>query len=724
MAKNNLLLGNGRALVAPTAWVSSGRKKADVYSMHETRAYLHPQLGRLAEAAAALPDAAVARGEVMGRILVHPEYLAKSYFPTGVLRAADLRHVGTRSKLVQPRRRLKLRGADRPMPTAELLVAGTPASFMQLDQLLMQSDAAGLQRDLSRIEDIAFMRASDRVRQVTVLADGSVLLEAVLHAGADDADIVKAFARWARACDGKADAKRLIVVDGLSFLPVRLPHESVNRLATFSHLRVVRSVSPLRAHDGAMRSKPSLFKSTMPVAGPVSTEFRVAVFDGGMHENALAPFATEHVWPETRRTRTGYLAHGTAVTSALLFGPVSSPGTVLPQPYAAVDHFRIATLHDAKDPEMFDAARRMCEVLDRGQHAFVNISLAPRAAVDDDDVHLWTSVLEKRLASGTVLAVVAVGNDGEDEFPGNRVQVPADLVNALAVGSSTTAAGRTVRAAHSCIGPGRSPGLVKPDGLAWGLDVPLFQADTGDVVMAKGTSFAAPLALRTAVGACALASGISPKVARALLIHTTDRPRGMQAAHVGHGRFTGDSLDLLTCDDHEAMVLYEGFLEPGKAVGAMLPWPRGATPGKVVIRATLVFYTPVDLAHPVNYTRAGIEARLRRSPGGAPVSFFSKAKLYGNSEQELRADAHKWETVVTKQITLEAGGLSDPTLELVYRARDEGHAVAIKSLPPLPYVLVATVSAVEDMQFYNRVRQRHAVLTPVRLRTGVRLQAR
>ncbi len=57
----------------------------------------------------------------------------------------------------------------------------------------------------------------------------------------------------------------------------------------------------------------------------------------------------------------------------------------------------------------------------------------------------------------------------------------------------------------------------------------------------------------------------------------------------------------------------------------------------VKIRATLLFYTPVDLSHPINYTRAGIEGRLRRSPGGNTVTFFSKSKLFGNSEQQMRA---------------------------------------------------------------------------------------
>ncbi|MFA6444239.1 MAG: S8 family peptidase [Sterolibacterium sp.] len=728
MAKNNLLLGNGQALVAPTDWPSGGRSKPDVYSLAETRAHLHPQLELFSQSAARIPPEAAPRGEVVGKVLVHPEYLAKSHFPAGVLRMANLRHVGSRSRTVQPRRRLRKRDEDSPMFTAELLVAGSAADFRLLDQLLMQSQAKGIQRDLSRIEEIGLMAASDRVRAITRLSDGTVLLEAVLHAEEDDDDIFSAFAMWAKRCDGRADLDRLITVDGLSFLPVHIPFGGVESLARFSHLRVLRSVQPLRSHEGALRSSGSGVGPSLPLEGAMTGDFRVAVFDGGMDATGVATLATEHVWPETKNTTTDYLDHGAVVTSALLFGPVSGGQTVLPRPYAAVDHYRVATPYDETVPEMFDTVERICEVLDRKQHAFVNISLAPPDPVDDDDVHLWTSVLEHRLADGRVLAAVAVGNHGARPYPGNRIQVPSDLVNALAVGSADAHSGAVVRAAHSCVGRGRSPGLVKPDGLAWGgtdvAPLPLYDPRTNKIVFATGTSFATPLALRTAVGACALADGMRSAVARALLIHTADRPRKAALEEVGHGRFSLDPFDLLSCGDREAMVVYEGQLEPSKPIGARLPWPGGVVAGKVTLRATLLFFTPVDLAHPINYTRAGIEARLRRSPGGDTVSFFSKSKLFGNSEQQMRADAHKWETLVTKEIGMNANTLDGPTLELIYRARNEGMPVSNARLDPLPYVLVVTVTAKAEADFYNRVRQRYPVLTPVKLRVGVSLPTR
>lgn len=724
MAKNNLLLGNGQALVGPTRWPNPPADKKEVYTISETRKRLHPQLELFASSGAKVPSGAAPRGEVVGRMIVHPEYLAKSYFPTGVLRLAGLRHLGTRSTSISPVKRTRVKNADQPMFTAELLVAGRVANFNTFDQLLMQSQAVGVQQSIGRIENITLMSPQDRVRRITALPDGTVLLEAVLHASSDDQDIITQFAQWVKQCEGDVDLERRISVDTLTFLPVRVSINKIHSVADFAHVRVLRSMASLRSHDGALRIASSVKPLAMPIGGPIATEIRAAVFDGGMDAPVLAKLASEHTWPETARTTPDYLAHGAAVTSALLFGARSDVTQPLPRPFVSVDHYRIATPHDAKDPEMFDALHRICEVIDRGQHQYINISLAPSEVVNDDDVHLWTSVLEKRLSSGNVLATIAVGNHGYKTYPDSRVQVPADLVNALAIGSCTASTGPVVRAAHSSIGPGRSPGLVKPDGLAWGDEVPLFDPRTGGALTMDGSSVASPLALRTCVGAAALAHGISPRVARALLIHTTERSKYAELHEIGHGRFASDPLDLLSCADQEAMVVYEGQLEPSTPVGATLPWPIGTVAGNVKIRATLVFYTPVDVAHPINYTRAGIEARLRRTPGGKTKTFFSKANLYGNTEQEMRADAHKWETVVSKEIGADASLMQDPTLELIYRARDEGRSISKEHLLPLPYVLVVTVNAKAEADFYNRIRRRHAVLTPVRLRAGITLPAR
>lgn len=80
---------------------------------------------------------------------------------------------------------------------------------------------------------------------------------------------------------------------------------------------------------------------------------------------------------------------------------------------------------------------RVRAVLSTTTFDFINLSIGPAMPVDDNDVHSWTSVLDDHLADGKTLAAIAAGNNGEaDEALGlNRVQVPADCVNALAVGA-------------------------------------------------------------------------------------------------------------------------------------------------------------------------------------------------------------------------------------------------------------------------------------------------
>jgi hypothetical protein len=81
---------------------------------------------------------------------------------------------------------------------------------------------------------------------------------------------------------------------------------------------------------------------------------------------------------------------------------------------------------------------------------------------------VWTSTLEEILAAGETLCTIAVGNDGHLPAQLNRIQPPADLVNGLSVGAATSLSEDWERCSYSCIGPGRSPGFVKPDGVAFG----------------------------------------------------------------------------------------------------------------------------------------------------------------------------------------------------------------------------------------------------------------
>ncbi|MGV2465727.1 UNVERIFIED_CONTAM: S8 family serine peptidase, partial [Pseudomonas aeruginosa] len=132
-------------------------------------------------------------------------------------------------------------------------------------------------------------------------------------------------------------------------------------------------------------------------------------------------------------------------------------------------------------------------------------SLGPVTTFFDDDVHEWTSRLDTELSDGQTLCTVAVGNNGLLGEELGRIQPPGDAVNAFAIGAAGSTKKKWGRAPYSALGPGRSPGYVKPDVLAFGGSdeepVPVFSPLANTVIPVAGTSFASPLALRVAVGA-------------------------------------------------------------------------------------------------------------------------------------------------------------------------------------------------------------------------------
>jgi subtilisin family serine protease len=90
----------------------------------------------------------------------------------------------------------------------------------------------------------------------------------------------------------------------------------------------------------------------------------------------------------------------------------------------------------------------------------VSLSLGPSLPVDDrTEPHAWTARLDEIAEQRGVLFVTAVGNNGEDDAASglNRVQVPSDMVNALAVGACDRPASEAgwARAPYSAVGPGR-----------------------------------------------------------------------------------------------------------------------------------------------------------------------------------------------------------------------------------------------------------------------------
>ncbi len=475
--RSNLLIGYGERLSSDLAAPVAGAAKRHPYNFAEARRRLTPKIAETAEELDELPAEVCPRDQAVALITLHPSYLAKSYYPGDLLRTYRLETVGSRPREVSPQKWTKKKPPESAV-TSELFVAGGRSHFRDLAASVgRMNDTASGADDLIKIEDFRTQPAEEKLKPFRS-HDKEPLLEVVLHARPvrEDAFILDGFEAYLDSLGISLNLdNRRFFAEGLCFLPLRVPQEIAGEVVKYSFLRLAREMPRLRQFRPVARATPGFapFACRLPAEGPMDRDLRVAVFDGGVGSDAkLDP------WVNRKRTKNlgppapEFQNHGTAVTSALLFGPLQD-GVTPDRPYAAVDHYRVLDADTMKDDqqELYTVLERIQDVLEsRPKYDFVNLSLGPDLPIEDNDVHAWTAVLDQLFADGQTLPAIAIGNSGKlDWSSGNaRIQTPADCVNALSVGGCDRMGSGWKRAAYSSIGPGRSPGIMKPDGLAFG----------------------------------------------------------------------------------------------------------------------------------------------------------------------------------------------------------------------------------------------------------------
>lgn len=730
MADRNIILGYGETLTRPQDIPRGGSPKNYPYTIEEQRAWLGPQFDAVIGNIKKQPPNTKPMGESVIKIVLHPTFLAKSFHPNSVLAASGLRCVGSKSAIITPRK-VTTKAGPKPTYTAQLFVAGDEAAVFKLYQFLRSSQVNAHQEALRRFELVSSFSANEKLF-IRSENDNYISVEVALHASKNDTYILSAFGTYAASLGGEAQLDRAIFVAGLTFLPVTIQKNQAEKLAEFAFARVVRTMPALRVGGRNMRAVSGVSIPALPALSALDPSLKVAVFDGGIGHTGVSQWVTETIMPGTESTSPGFLNHGNGVTSALLFGPLGKENISFPRPYANVQHYRVISPKildndGIVDVDLYDVLHNINAALSSQKFDALNFSLGPNMPVDDDEVHPWTALIDRYLADGKTLASIAVGNDGERPWPECRIQPPSDMVNAIAVGACDSQSENWGRASYSSYGPGRSPGLVKPDGLAFGgsdaEQFRLYNPFTQQINETTGTSFGSPALLRTGVGIKAsLSTDVDMLAVRALLTHHAYRPKDMLMSEVGHGRFPQTVEEVLTCGDNEVRVIYQGVLEAGQNLRASIPFPTLVPHGRITLRATLSFASHTDPEHAVNYTRAGLTVTLR--PKGfskATKPFFSAGKMY-TSELQARMNEQKWETTLKHEQTFNIGTLEDPVFDITYGAREEGQSVDNKDLPPLPYAMVVTLSVENTPGIYNNIRQRYQTLQPLRLRQEISIQ--
>lgn len=728
--RNNFLIGYGERLASDLAAPLGGAPKKHPYTFGEARRRLTPKIKTAVTELNELPAVVCPNDETVALVTLHPSYMAKSYYPAELLKTYGLDTIGSHSRTVSPEKWAKKKTPESAV-TSELYVAGKRSRFRLLAADVGQLvESASVATDLIKIEDFRVESAEEKLKPFRSDSQDP-LLEVVLHAQpvAEDKFILDGFEAYLKTLDIKGDFdKRRFFAEGLCFLPLRVPREVAPEVVKYSFLRLAREMPRLRQFRPVARATPGFtpFACRLPNEEAVDPEIRVAVFDGGVKADGKLD-----KWVARKKTKNigdpvpEFQNHGTAVTSALLFGPLQD-GATADRPFATVDHYRVLDAETLKDDqqELYSVLERIQEVLEsRQKYDFVNLSLGPDLPMEDNDVHAWTAVLDQLFADGLTLPAIAVGNSGElDWDSGNaRIQTPADCVNALSVGGCDRVGAGWKRAIYSSIGPGRSPGIMKPDGLAFGGSSRepywvLNAENPGNAMPITGTSFAAPTALRTAIGLRAhFGNVLTPLAVKALLLHSCDNG-GHDKREVGWGRIPGEIDSIVLTDEHAAHIVYQGELRPASWVRMQIPIPTEPMSGMVTITATFCFASATDPQDPLNYTRSGLEVRFRphdrkrKDPKQLHpnTSWFFQAKDVFIDDTDLRADAHLWETTLHKSRSMQAAGLRNPVFDVHYNARIGGRNA--KAADKIPYALLITVSSNKTRDLYNKILQRYPTI--------------
>lgn len=745
--RRNLLIGKGERLFEDGKWPPGRGGKASPYSLEQQRSLFVPTLAALATRAAEAPRQVAPRGEVAAKIVIHPEFLAKSYFPSSLLHQSGLRLIGSRAIDITPRAMVRDKDPER-RPTAVLLVAGTEAVFERVVSLLNSQNAPSATKvDLTHIEAIEALLPHDKKKGLDI-ANLSGWTEVVLHASLGDDDIRSAFFDLAEDAGGHLNRDRARTIGGLTFLPVKAPEadvqEFVRSIEEFTHLRAIRNM-PLLSQDPDVYD--TVVERTQELGPPIpnvpalATDIRALILDGGFSPGLL-PWVKATDAPGVP-SKASSLPHGHAVTSAFLFGSIADDQEHLDAPYCEVEHVRVLP-STATDTKVGDVIDRIISTLqaarDEGQpYSLANLSLGPRLPIVDDDPHEWTVRLDDFLSLGDLFMTVAAGNDGAAGQDLGRVQPPADAVNAFTVGASDNHHGKAKRAPYSCLGPGRSPGLVKPDVVAFGgaqsNPMRLIDPVTGLVNKHAGTSYAAPLALRLAAGLMAsVTDPVSPSMLHALLVSKAqfNARNGHNQLEVGWGILPAHVSDVLYSSEDEVVVMYQGVIAKGQPIRARVPLPAGLdVEEKALIGATFVYRAPIDPAHPVSYTRAGLEI-LFQPDSQSSYPFFSRTEF--DTEQTLRDDALKWEACRHRQKNVPIGIMTDPSFVIRYQGREEGARDAeplkgvdgallpVEEQPSaLPFALVIRIRVPSEPNLSQLVLEQFSVLSEVELRAQVNI---
>ena len=263
-----------------------------------------------------MPPKACADDLVVARLVLHPAYLAKSFFPKLLLDQVGLSSVGSRTRRIQPRRQTQKK-APPEMETTELFVSGTRAAMGNFPAFARSlNEQMPVAEQFARIETFAAMTPADRLH----LEGTNVghVFEVGLHLPpeGDASDVRALFADYAKDCGFRVNGEFEFEAGRLLFVAVEGDATGLENLAQFTLTRVVRPMPHLRAARPVTRSMPLAVSFSLPSGEPLSREPKVAILS-----------AVETVNPKIQSTLDAAalckMADRRQITGGVLDGPLA-----------------------------------------------------------------------------------------------------------------------------------------------------------------------------------------------------------------------------------------------------------------------------------------------------------------------------------------------------------------------------------------------------------------
>jgi hypothetical protein len=739
MTQRSFILGRAEVLTYAIIPPRRPHDKKYPYTLDEAISRLSSKFLAASAMLDALPQEACPNDYAVELLTLNPDFIAKSYFPETLLFEIGLHPLGSRNTIITPEKWTK-KSDPQSVSTTELFVAGKRKVFRTIiNQIESYPIDSSLADDFRKIETVSI---NQPIMKTTLDLPNkeSMYFEIGLQllGSSDTADIQTAFTAYASSLDIKVYNDLVFRAGNLLFIPVEGLLNNIKILANFTFIRVIRKMPTLRTLPHSALISRGLIKCPLPQEPAMAQDIRVAIMDGGLPpEHPIQPWLGSYrKMDETAEDDTASNRHGLGVTSAFLFGPLKE-GCLPDRPYSLVTHLRILDKKiETEDPLLlYRTLGFVEEILLSREFQFLNLSLGPDLPIEEQDIHAWTAVIDDLLSDGNTFLTIAVGNNGElDRISGNaRIQIPSDCVNGISVGSSDSQDNDWHRASYSAIGPGRSPGFIKPDLMAFGGTSSnyfhVLEPEISPTLSPTlGTSFASPFLLRTAVGIRAyLGDRLSILGIKALLVHTANRGDN-NPVEVGWGKIDEDINSIISCPEGTARIIYQGELKPGKVIRAPIPLPSDITSGFITLSATFCYSSVTYPQNTDTYTRSGLDVCFRpneskkvsnaKYPG--TKSFFSH-KPY-ETEEELRQDFGKWETVLHSEKRFQASSLLCPSFDIHYQIRE--HGMPVNSSALLKYALVITIFTPRYTDISSRILTSFPELQPINPRIVLPLNTR